>query len=391
MRVAYLDCFSGISGDMMLGALLDAGMSLDVIQTLIDDIGLASCKVVAQPVMRAGIAATKATIEGELDHVHSPAQMLALFDHLSCSEHTKERCKQVFLTLAQAEATVHKRDLDKVHLHELGSLDTLIDIAGSVVGLDSFGIERVHASNLNVGGGTVMTAHGRLPVPAPATAAILKSMPVFSSGAEAELTTPTGAALARNLVDVFGPLPKMKLEHIGYGAGDHELEQANVVRLMVGETDGELERQTVSIIETNIDDMNPEFYGYVMGVLQEEGALDVYLVPCHMKKNRPGTLLCVVCSCELEQKLVSIILRETTTLGIRVVKAERKKLSRQVRTIVSSLGEVRVKIAREGDRIVGFAPEYEDCRVLAETTGRPLRQVYDTIKAEAAIILQESQ
>lgn len=382
MKIAYLDCFSGISGDMVLGSLVDAGLPFEVLTRLIDDLNLPGCKVVSREVKRAGIAATKVDVITSSKNKRRPAQILNLIDNLNLSSHLKEKSKKIFLNLAKAEVKIHQESLDSLHLHELGSLDTLIDIVGSVIGFDRMGVERIYASRVNVGGGRVKTSHGNFPIPAPATAQLLKGIPIYSTPIEAELTTPTGAAILKGLSTIHGPIPHMRLEEIGYGAGEKNLSSPNVLRVLMGEMETSAQEDWVVILETNIDDMNPQFYEYVTSSLFKKGALDVFLTPTQMKKHRPGVLLTVICQEEKKEAILNTIFKETTTLGIRMSRSRRRKLKRERKTFPSSLGKVKVKLSFFGDEVINVSPEYDDCRKIAQKKNLPLRKVYELIKRE---------
>ncbi|MBC7189026.1 nickel pincer cofactor biosynthesis protein LarC, partial [Candidatus Aerophobetes bacterium] len=279
-------------------------------------------------------------------------------------------------------AKVHQESIENLHFHELGSLDTLIDVVCSVAGIDALKVEKIYASAVNLGGGTVNTSHGILPVPAPATLEILRNVPVYSSTSSSELTTPTGAAILKVFSSGYGNIPLMRVEKVGYGAGEKELSFPNVLRILIGEMESSLEEDEVSVIETNIDDMNPQFYGYVAELLFEKGALDVFLTPVYMKKNRPGVVLTVICEKKDEARFLEMIFRETTTLGVRVYHAKRRKLKRETRIIKTSLGEVKVKLGILNGKIVNFSPEYEDCKKIASSRSLPLKEVYQVLRKE---------
>ena len=367
-----------------MGALVDAGLSLEVFNQILDDLHLTDCRVTSKRVKRSSIAAAKVDVIVLSEVRKSPAETLTLMDSLNLPSHLKEKSKEIFLTLTKAEAKIHQEDLESLHLHELGSLDTLIDIVGSVVGLDMMGIEKIYASRVNVGGGTVNTAHGRFPVPAPATAELLRGIPVYSSDIEAELTTPTGAALLTGLCTGYGPIPGIELQGIGYGAGGKDLSSPNVLRILIGEVQTSSQEDWVSVLETNIDDMNPQFYEHVMSSLFEKGALDVFLTSTQMKKNRPGVLLTVICDEEKKEELLKTIFLETTTLGVRVSSTRRRKLKREAKSFQSSLGKVTIKIGMLGGNIVNITPEYDDCKRIAAEKNLPLRDIYELIKKEAS-------
>jgi uncharacterized protein (TIGR00299 family) protein len=373
MKIAYLDAFSGISGDMTVGALVDAGAPtetlLDTLRSL--DTG---ARYEVEKTARRGIAASKFRVHlGDAPRKarHLP-HILKLIDAAPLSARAKSDASKVFTRLGEAEAKVHGVSIEKVHFHEVGAADSIADIVGACIALDLLGIEEVHVSAINVGSGTVQTEHGVLPVPAPATAALLAGRPVYARGPEIELTTPTGAAIASALGSGFGVLPPMRISSIGYGAGDRDFPQhANVLRVLVGEKTAASEAALVSVIEANIDDSSPQVLGYALERLMEAGALDVSLSPLQMKKNRPGTLLRVIAKPEDKEDLARVIFAETSTLGLRIYSAERRVEERSVVEVETPWGTVRGKVAGEGV----FTPEYEDCRSLAKSARVPLRQV----------------
>jgi uncharacterized protein (TIGR00299 family) protein len=304
-------------------------------------------------------------------HRHLP-QIMRMIEGSALSPRAKQNAIAVFQRLGEAEAKVHGVPIDKVHFHEVGAADSIADIAGTCAALDQLGIEEIYCSAVNVGSGTVDTEHGRLPVPAPATVALLADRPVYAAGPSMELTTPTGAAIAVTLSREFGPLPAMKIGVAGYGAGDRDFpQQANVLRVLVGNTSDATEATAVSVIEANIDDSTPELLGYAMERLLEQGALDVTLESVLMKKNRPGVLLRVIARPEDRESLSALVLEETTTLGVRLYSAERRVQARRVVEVETAHGRVRVKVAADGS----FAPEYEDCRSVAAASGVPLKKI----------------
>jgi len=384
MKIAYFDCFSGISGDMVLGALVDAGLSLSFLEDVINRLGLRDCKVVGRKVKRKGVVATKVDVIFPPKSHYRPSEIIKIIENSSLEEKVKKKSKEIFLTLAQAESKIHGESLDSLHMHELSSPDTIIDIVGSVAGIYRIGIDEVFSSKINLGGGKVKTAHGELPVPAPATLEVLKGVPIYSSNVEVELTTPTGAAIIKGFSSSYGLLPEIKIDKVGYGAGQKELSSPNVLRLLIGERVSSFERDYVVVLETNIDDMNPEFYDYIMNSLFEKGALDVFLVPVYMKKNRPGNILTVICEEQNKENILKVIFSETTTLGIRINYAERRKLERKVENFKTSLGEVKVKLGVLNGRVMNFSPEYEDCKKIASEKGLSLRKVYDTVRKEVS-------
>jgi uncharacterized protein (TIGR00299 family) protein len=326
-----------------------------------------------EKVNRGGIAATRFVVEGgeQRAHRHLP-HILRMIDAGALPDKVKENAAAIFRKLGEAEARVHGVPVEKVHFHEVGAVDSIADIAGAAMGLFLLGVDQVHASPVNVGGGTVTTEHGLLPVPAPATVALLEGRPVFSRGPQTELTTPTGAAILATLAVSFGPLPPMRISGAGFGAGTKEFkDQANVLRVILGEASGAAEAASVAVLEANIDDSTPETLGYAMERLLEAGALDVTLTPVHMKKNRPGVMLSVLARLEDRERLASLVFAETSTFGLRIHVAERRVEARSVVEVETRFGKLRVKLSASG----AVAPEYEDCRKLARETGAPLREI----------------
>jgi uncharacterized protein (TIGR00299 family) protein len=388
MKLAYFDCFSGISGDMVLGALVDAGCPIEELRAGLAGLGVSGWEISAEKVWKNGMAATYVRVRTEEQQKHrSLSSILEILEKSSLASPVKERAAAIFRRLGEAEAKVHDVPIEKVHFHEVGALDAIVDIVGAAIGFQALGIERFACSPLNVGSGTVKTAHGILPVPAPATAELLRGKPTYSSGVERELVTPTGAAIVATLCEEFGPLPKMSVAAIGYGAGTADLPgQPNVVRILVGEAAesgasiGTAEE--VAVIEANLDDMNPQIYGYFLEKALAAGALDVYTTPVQMKKNRPGALLTVLCKPENTDVILKLIFAETTTFGARTYRAERRVLPREWVTVHTAFGDVRIKVARApmgsgqaNGRVLRGAPEYEDCRKLATERDVPLQRV----------------
>jgi uncharacterized protein (TIGR00299 family) protein len=373
MRICYLDAFSGISGDMTVGALIDAGAPCETVLDALRSFDTGA-RFSAEKTIRGGITATKFRVDTGSSanaHRHLP-HILGLIEHSSISLRAKSSASAVFQRLGEAEAQVHGVPLERVHFHEVGAADSIADIAGACIALDLLGIDELQVSPVNTGSGTVKTEHGILPVPAPATAVLLQGKPIYARGPQIELTTPTGAALAVTLASRFGALPAMNISSIGYGAGDRDFtEHPNVLRAMVGESAQAPEAMLVSVIEANIDDSSPQVLGYAMERLMDAGALDASLSPLQMKKNRPGTLLRVIARPEDQERLAQIVLAETSTLGLRIHSAERRVIERHIVQVETPFGAIRVKVAAGG----GFAPEYEDCREIAARTGTPLPQV----------------
>jgi hypothetical protein len=387
-RILYLDCSAGAAGDMMLGALIDAGLPLDALRAALGSLMLPGWSLECTRVTRAGVSAAKFAVRGPhhadeagpggvREHHHrSVADICALVQSSALSPDAKSRTCELFLRLAEVEASIHRMPVEEVHLHEVGALDSIADIAGSVFALEWFAPERIVASPLNVGGGFVATAHGRLPVPAPATAVLLKGVPVYSTGTQAELVTPTGALLVSACADAYGPLPAMTIESVGCGAGDRDFPGSpNVLRVFVGETSGAMAADRILVIECEIDDMNPQVFGHVMERLYAAGALEVFYTAVQMKKNRPGTLLTVLAKPEQREAMAAIVFRETTSIGLRYQEVDRLCLDRDVVSIDTPLGPVRLKIARLGGDAVNAAPEFEDCVRLAKQHDMPVREV----------------
>ena len=422
MRIAYLDCFSGISGDMFLGALIDAGVAPEVLEQTVAALAVGASLEISR-VNRSGITATKVDVivngqkdspreskagtsdadshahhhphshdhshshhhgsdhqEGNDHHGRGLIEIRDIIRKAALTESAKQTAIAIFEKLGAAEAKIHNISIEQIHFHEVGAVDALVDITCAAVGAEALGVDEIICSPLNVGGGTVSCAHGNFPVPAPATVELLKGVPVFSSGLQAELVTPTGAAIARTLATRFASFPEMKIEKAGYGAGTRDFPgHANVLRITIGEADSNLAansvQETISVLEANLDDLNPQVFGYVMDRLLEAGALDVFGIPVQMKKNRPGTLLSVLAKPEDADKLAQIIFAETTTLGVRRRQENRHVLARKWQTVSTRFGDVRIKIASLNGTVSSYAPEYEDCRRIAAEHRVPLKLV----------------
>jgi uncharacterized protein (TIGR00299 family) protein len=372
MKVCYFDAFSGISGDMTVGSLLDAGAGIDALSDALTSLGTGA-SFRAEKTKRRGIAATKFHVEGGETKAHRHLHHIdKMISGSALPDSVKEKSLAVFQRLAESEAKVHGSTIDKVHFHEVGAVDSISDIVGACLCLDQLGIEAVYGSPVNVGSGTVNTEHGVLPVPAPATADLLRNTPIYVRGPELELTTPTGAALLTTLAAHVGTLPPMRISATGFGAGEKDFkEHANVLRVLIGEKTGAGEATTVAVLEANIDDSTPEIIGYAMERLLEAGALDVTVTPVQMKKNRPGVMLSVIARLEHQEELARVLFLETSTLGLRIYTAERRVQGRQIVEVSTPHGPVRIKVSDSGS----FAPEYEDCRKVAARLGVPLKQV----------------
>ncbi len=372
MKICYLDAFSGISGDMTVGALLDAGADWHGLQQALASLNL-EASFSFERTKRKGIAAGKFSVShGEQKkHRHLP-HIQKIIGAADLTDKARANALAVFDRLAQAESKSHNVPLEKVHFHEVGAIDSICDIVGACVALDSLSVAELYCSRINVGSGTVETEHGTLPVPAPATTELLKDKPIYAAGPATELTTPTGAALLSTLAVGFGALPAMRVISQGFGAGDKEFPmQANVLRALVGEKTGASEATTVNVIEANIDDSTPQVLGYAMERLLEEGALDVTLSPLYMKKNRPGTLLSVIATVDQVERLAAVISAETSTLGMRIFQAERRVQVRQFSEVETTYGKIRLKHAENGMA----TPEFDDCRRAALEHKVPLRTV----------------
>ncbi|MBM4004601.1 MAG: nickel pincer cofactor biosynthesis protein LarC [Planctomycetes bacterium] len=381
MRIAYFDCASGISGDMTLGALVDAGVDLQAIQAGIDSLGLPSCRLTTAEVKRHGFRGCKVSVEHEPEkahrHLHHITEKIDASTVLSLAQ--RELAKRIFTRLGEAEAKVHGSTLRKVHFHEVGAVDSIADIVGAAIGITLLNVDRIVCSPIPTGSGAIEIAHGRVNVPAPATAELLTGIPLAAASVQAELTTPTGAALMATLADEFGPLPAMTIRAIGVGAGDKDFkEQANLLRLFVGETTGELAGDQIWVLETNLDDISGELIGHCTALLLEAGALDVYTAAIQMKKNRPGVTLSVLCGGDGIARLEKIIFRETKTLGIRRWPVSRHKLERRPCVVETPWGTIEGKLATLGDGSISFSPEYESCRRVAQEHNVPLKDVYET-------------
>jgi uncharacterized protein (TIGR00299 family) protein len=414
----YLDCFSGISGDMLLGALIDAGLPLDRLRRALGSLAMAGYEIGAERVLRAGVAATKfvvrehehpapgtahehqhehaapSTQHDHHDHGHdqphahahahrSLPEIFTLIEGSALSATGRDRAKAMFRRLAEAEAAIHQMPVEQVHLHEVGALDSIIDIVGAVYGLEWLGADTIVCSPLNVGGGMVNSAHGIFPVPAPATVALLGDAPVYGGAVQQELVTPTGALIVSAYAASFGPIPPMSIERTGYGAGDRDFASTpNVLRILVGRAADAAQTDRVTVIECEIDDMNPQIFGVAMDRLYAAGALEVFYVSVQMKKNRPGTLLTVVAPPALRSTIADVVFRETTTIGLRHYEVARECLQREMVTVDTTVGPVRFKVAWRNGQVINASPEFEDCVRLAAAGDRSVKDV-QTLAVEA--------
>ena len=379
-KLAYLDCGSGISGDMTLAALVDVGVDLELLNAAIGSLGLPGCRLRAQEVKKNGFRATQISVDHQPEHAHRHlSHILAMIDASRLTARHKDLARRIFTRLAEAEAKVHGTTVEKVHFHEVGAADSIADIVGAAVGWDLLGVDRIVASPVPTGMGKVKIAHGECSIPAPATAELLRGVPLAESSIEAELTTPTGAAILATLVDSFGPVPAMTIERIGYGAGQKDLAQRpNILRLLVGQAvDASVGDDQVCVLETNLDDMSGELIGYCTARLWDLGALDVFTTAIQMKKNRPGVKLTVLCRPDDAAAVENVLFSETTTLGVRRSMVARAVLRRQPHTVATPWGPIEGKVGWLRDGQPRFAPEFESCRQIAAAHQVPLREVYE--------------
>jgi uncharacterized protein (TIGR00299 family) protein len=388
LTIAYLDCSAGISGDMFLGALVDIGVPLKKVRDTLKRLPVKGYTMEARKVQRASIAATKVDVvmSSNESGAHAPKifrDVKGIVNASSLPLHIKQRGLRIFKSLFEAEGKVHGKAYNKTHLHELGAVDCVVDILGSLIALDYLGVDKVYASAVNLGCGSVSTKHGTLSVPAPATAELMKGIPVYASDIPFELTTPTGAAIIREIAEDFMSVPPMKINRIGYGAGQKNITGLpNALRILWGEDTSNNNSRPLplaTVIKTNIDDMNPQLYSYIMERLLQAGALDVYLTQVIMKKGRPGVILTVLCHDEKRTDIIDILLKETTTLGVRIQTASRVVLEREIKEVKTEFGVIRVKVSQGRDGTPKITPEYEDCMRIAKKHGIPLRQVMDKV------------
>ncbi len=392
MRIAYFDCFSGASGDMILGALIDAGLNPRRLREALTKLRIPTVRIRVRKVLKKGISGTQVLVEGrnEKRFHRNLNEVLQIIKRSRVEKEVRERSEEIFRRIASVEGKIHQIPTEEVHFHELGGLDSIVDIVGAVWGIRELGIEKIHVSRVNVGAGFVKCEHGILPVPAPAALSLMEGKPIYSSGVERELLTPTGAALLATLGSEFGAMPRLHVERVGYGAGRDDLPHPNLLRLIVGTSESTSEKETVAVIETNIDDMNPQFYDYVMERLLAMEVLEVFVTPILMKKNRPGHLLTVICPSGKLPSVAKFLFEETTTLGLRWHEEEREKTDRKILRLQTRYGKIRFKLARWEGRTVNLSPEYDDCKRLALERGIPLKEVFEEAK-RAALIWQKGE
>ncbi|MEW6088733.1 MAG: nickel pincer cofactor biosynthesis protein LarC [bacterium] len=381
MRIAYFDCFSGISGDMILGSLIDAGLDFKRFKSELARLKLKEFSLRAKKVRRGSLTGTKFDVViSKNAKSRDYNEIIKLIQKSGLDKKIKEKSLKIFHRLAVSEAKLHDIPIAKIHFHELSSIDTVVDIVGSVIAFDMMGIEKIYSSSLPLGQGVSKSMHGVLPIPAPATADILRGIPVRLENGAFEVVTPTGAVIISEMSDGFGKCPELKIKNIGYGAGGRDAPgMPNLLRVIIGESIENEEEDIITVIETNIDDMNPQILGYLMEKLMKEGALDVFFTPVYGKKNRPGTLLTVLAETSKADKFVKIILQETTAFGVRMHETRRKKLKREIKEVQTKYGKIRVKHGYLNGKLIKSQPEYEDCKKIAEEKNIPLIKILKEI------------
>ena len=385
MKIAYLDCFSGLSGDMFVGALLDAGLPIEELASALETLPLRGYRIEAQEAQKNHIHGTRfiVTVQVETQHHRRLPEIKEIIRSADLSSWVKEKSLEIFESIAQEESKIHHVPVEDIHFHEVGAIDSILDIVGTVYGIERSGIGSIYASALPLGYGFADAAHGRIPLPAPAAVALLRGVPVYDSGLNRELVTPTGAALAKGLVKSFGKMPPMIVDRIGYGAGSMDLpDRPNLLRILIGEESSEELLDTVAVLEANLDDTNPEWLGFLMDRLFETGALDVVFYPAQMKKNRPGISVQVIGRPDQQDELMRVLFKESTTLGVRYRYSQRKVLERSFAEIDGPWGKMRVKKVHLPDGSFHFYPEYEVCRKIALDTGTPLKEIYSWVMGQ---------
>ena len=401
MRLAYFDCPSGAAGDMIMGALVDAGLPFEALREELAKLRLPGFTLERREVMKGVFRATKIDVRvhgqghshahPQGSHAHPDRNLGAILDLIEGSAlpgPVKDKATRIFRRLGEAEAHVHGTTVDQVHFHEVGAVDAIVDVTGACIGLHLLGVDAVHCSALPLGGGFVTGAHGRMPVPGPGTAELLKGFPVVDTGVKRELVTPTGAAILTTLAVGAGAMPAMTVEAVGYGAGDMELEAPNVIRVFLGRADEPCGRETILQIETTVDDMQPQLWEAVMERLFESGALDVYLTPVTMKKSRPGIVLTALCAPDRVTELSRVLFEESPTIGVRWTAYQRERLDREIVTLATAYGPVPFKVSRLAGRVVTATPEFTEIRRIAKEKGLPAREVLDQARADGRRLLQ---
>lgn len=394
MKIAYFDCPSGASGDMILGALVDAGVSLDALRGELAKLPLQGYRLTAREVKRGAFRATKVDVEVDAKAQHHPRtlpEIQSLLERSGLADRVKADAKRIFTRLAEAEARVHGTALEAVHFHDVGAVDAIVDVSGAVAGLHLLGVEAIHVSALPVGGGMVEGPHGWIPIPGPGTAELLKGFPVFDNRVTAELVTPTGAAILTTLAASVGCMPRMTVERVGYGAGREELPIPNVLRCFVGTVTATADGMEVVVkLETTIDDMSPQLYEPLMDRLLEAGALDVFLMPVIMKRSRPGVVLTALAEPSRVAELSAILFEETTTIGVRWTDYQRTRLEREIRTLPTAYGPISFKLSRHQGRLITVTPEFLEVSRIAREKGLPVREVLEQARADARRLLDAS-
>ena len=381
-KIAYFDCFSGISGDMIVGALVDAGIDYRAFEAELSKLKLAGFQVTCRKLKKNHIAATKFDlVDNGKQTCRTIHDLNQIIDHSDFPDPLKQRARQIFSRIAEAEATIHNQPVEAVHFHEIGAVDTVVDVIGSLVALRLLDITSVRSSRINVGSGFIQSAHGKFPVPAPATVELLKGVPIYSTNVASELVTPTGAAIITTLGESFGEFPELVTETVGYGAGAKELEHPNVLRIFIGKeiANQKSPNELISVMVTNIDDMNPQLYEHIIDTLLKNGAVDVYLTNVMMKKSRPAVQLTVLAESTDEDRIIRLIFEETTTIGLRIRREQRKTLEREIIEKNTNYGKVRFKYSKIGGEVVNVAPEYDDCKRIAEQANIPLKRAYELV------------
>ena len=389
MRTLYFDCFAGASGDMILGAMVAAGVDPHALSDQLSLLNVDGFNISFETVDRSGLSATYARVETAHEHKHRHlSDIKQIIEGSGVSDSAKTLAVKIFTRLAEAEARVHNEPVDRIHFHEVGALDAIVDVAGAAICFDLLKIERFVCSPLHVGSGTIQMAHGRFPIPPPAVAELLKGVPFYSTDIQGELLTPTGAAIITTVCQEFGPIPRMTTDVTGYGAGTRQYENfPNVLRVMLGQTEASATiDERLWMIETNIDDMSPQLLGHVMDRTFELGALDCYFTPVQMKKNRPGVLLSVLCGSEEKESLMKLLFTETTTIGVRSYEVDRRALRRSVARVETAYGPIDVKVAHLNGRVVNEMPEFEQVKAAATKAGVPVKVVEDATRAALRVL-----
>jgi len=389
MKILYFDCFSGVSGNMILGAMVDAGIDIKALKKELKKLDLHGYSLKVSKVKRKGIKGTKVDVivdkKKHLHHTHYK-DIKRLIERSKLPKKIKEDSLAIFKNIAEAEAKIHRTSVDNVHFHEVGAVDSIVDVVGTSICISLLNSDITLSSPINTGKGMVKTEHGLLPVPAPATTEMLKGFPSYSSDIEFELATPTGVGIITAMAKASNTIPVMKTNVIGYGAGSKDFSDSpNLLRIMIGEGYSPSEQDSITVIESNIDDMNPQFYDHIMNRIFDAGALDVFLTPIIMKKNRPAVKITLLSDNDNVNKLADILLKETTSFGLRMYKTERIKLEKEIKTVKTEYGSTKVKIGKKNGKIINIAPEYEDCKRIANERGISIREVYEKVKSATRI------